>query len=120
MAVDRRVLKSISEWSMFKYLLVAYLIFFIIFSVIFGAVAIIAWLGLATYGINLQDLLGEFGVDLTIFGGGVVSLIILLIIGLIASVFFAVGGVLFVWLINVALKVTGGIELRFFEKELEK
>lgn len=113
MVVERKVLKSISEWSTFKYFLVSYLIFFIVFLIVFGVVGGIAWAGLTAYGIKVQDLLGRFGINLGILGEGIIGFLIFVVGGFVASLFFAVFGVLAVWLSNVALRIAGGIELRF-------
>ena len=123
MKVDRRVLKSISEFSMFKYVLVAYLIFFILYVIIFAIVGVIGWAVLATSGItfqdvlnsfmpgiNIEDMLGMIGLNL---GGGVLGIIIFIILGLVASVFAAALAALSTWIFNVVLRIVGGIELRF-------
>ena len=36
--------------------------------------------------------------------------------GLIASVFYAAFGTLMVWIVNVVLRISGGIELRFIDR----
>ncbi|MDZ7838381.1 MAG: hypothetical protein U5N58_10785 [Actinomycetota bacterium] len=45
MTVERKTLKSISELSIFKYLLVFYLIFFVIALIVTGIVFLFTWLG---------------------------------------------------------------------------
>ncbi|MBM3706237.1 MAG: hypothetical protein FJW66_06915 [Actinobacteria bacterium] len=127
MRVERRVLKSISEFSLFKYVLVAYLIFFILFVIIFAIVGLIGWAALATSGIafqdvlnslipgfNIEDMLGALGLGL---GGGILGIIIFIIIGLVASVFAAAFAALTTWIFNVVLRIVGGIELRFAPQE---
>lgn len=119
MKVERRVLKSISELSMFKYFLVSYLIFFILFVIIFAVAALFGWAILATSGLTFQDLLGNFfpGINMAGLigglGGGVLGMILSIIIGLVASVFAAAIAALVTWIFNVVLKIIGGIELRF-------
>lgn len=119
MKVERRVLKSISELSMFKYVLVSYLIFFILFVIIFAVAALLGWAMLATSGLTLQDLLGSFfpGVNMAGLigglGGGVLGTVLFVIMGLVASVFAAAMAALVAWIFNVVLKIVGGIELRF-------
>jgi Transmembrane domain of unknown function (DUF3566) len=118
--IDRKVLKSISELSSFKFLLVFYLIFFIISVVIMGIIALLAWLGLSSSGINLTDILHNFGISdfglLNLGGGTVLYVVVSIIGGLVASVFYAAFGTLMVWITNVILKISGGIELRFIER----
>jgi len=119
--IDRKVLRSVSELSSFKFLLVFYLIFFIISVVIMAIIALLAWLGLSSYGISLTDILQNFGISdfglLNLGGGTVLYVVVSIIGGLVASVFYAAFGTLMVWIINVILKISGGIELRFIERE---
>ncbi|HAJ94740.1 MAG TPA: hypothetical protein DCP02_00765 [Actinobacteria bacterium] len=119
--IDRKVLKSVSELSSFKFLLVFYLIFFIISVVIMAIIALLAWLGLSSSGINLADILQNFGISdfglLNLGGGTILYVVVSIIGGLVASVFYAAFGTLMVWIINVILKISGGIELRFIERE---
>jgi hypothetical protein len=125
MAVERRVLRSISELSMFKYLLIYYLIFFILSVIVMAIIGLIAWLGLSSFGIDINSMLASLGLgNINIsdfFGRGVVITIVITIIGgLVASVFYAAVGTLFVWIMNVVLKISGGIELRFLPGKEEK
>jgi len=119
--IDRKVLRSVSELSSFKFLLVFYLVFFIISAVIMGIIGLLAWLGLSSYGINMADILQNFGLSdfglLNLGGGSVLYVIVAIIGGLVASVFYAAFGTLMVWITNVILKISGGIELRFIERE---
>ena len=126
MVVERKVLRSVSELSMFKYLLVFYLIFFILSVIIMGIVALVGWLSLASSGITISDLLqyiglGNLGIPgITNFaGGGTLSIVLAIVGGLVASVFYAAFGTLVVWIMNVILKISGGIEVRFLEKKVE-
>ncbi len=119
MKVERKVLKSISELSMFKYVLVSYLLFFILFVIIFAIVALLGWALLATSGLKVQDLIGSFFPGINIagiiggLGGGVLGIVLSIIIGLVASVFAAALAAFTTWILNVVLKIVGGIELRF-------
>ncbi len=121
--IERKTVRSISELSSFKFLLIFYLIFFILSVIIMGIIALFAWAGLASFGINIPDILQSFGLGnfgLTNFGGGSVLYIVLSIVGgLILSVFYAAFGTLMVWIINVVLKISGGIELRFTDREVK-
>ena len=119
MKVERRVLKSISELSIFKYVLVSYLIFFILFVIIFAVTALLGWALLATSGLTVQDLIGSFfpGINMAGLigglGGGVLGTVLFIIIGMVASVFAAAIAAFVTWVLNVVLKIVGGIELRF-------
>ncbi len=119
--INRKVLKSIGELSSFKFLLVFYLVFFIISAIIMGLV----WLGLYFFGINIADMLqfnlqnfglSDFGL-LNLGGGSVLYAVVAIIVGLAASVFYAAFGTFMVWIVNVILRISGGIELRFIERE---
>ena len=123
MKVERRIVKSISEFSVFKFVLVAYLIFFILFVIIFAIIGLIGWALIASSGVafngcfkqpdsglNLSKMLAGLGVGL---GGGVLGMVLFVILGLVASVFAAAGAALVAWIVNVVLKIIGGIELRF-------
>ena len=126
--IERKVIRSISELSSFKFLLVFYLIFFILSVIIMGIVALLAWAGLSSFGVNVPDILNSFGLGnlgfanfgLGNIGGSSVLYIILGIVGgLIASVFYAAFGTLMVWIVNVILKISGGIELRITSREVK-
>jgi hypothetical protein len=123
MKVDRKVLRSISEFSSFKVVLVAYLIFFILYIIIFAIAGLIGWAFLASTGMTFNEVVASFmpgfdieqmlsgmGMDI---GGGLVSIIIFIIIGLVASVFVAALAAFTTWIFNVVMRITGGIELRF-------
>lgn len=123
MKVERRIVKSISEFSVFKFALVAYLIFFILFVVIFAIIGLIGWALIAASGtafkdvlnsiipgINLSQMLAGLGIGM---GGSVLGMVLFVILGLVASVFAAAGAAVVAWLVNVVLKMIGGIELRF-------
>lgn len=125
MAVERKVLRSISELSMFKYLLIFYLIFFILSVILMAVVGLIAWLGLSSSGIDINSMLASLGLEDTgisgfLGGGTVITIVISIVGGLFASVFYAAFGTLMVWIMNVVLRVSGGIELRFLPGKEEK
>ena len=126
MSVERRVLKSVSELSMFKYLLFFYLIFFILSVIVTVVIGLIAWVGLSSYGFDINSILessglGNTGLLFSFFGGGsVITIAILIIGGLIASVLYAGIGTVMVWIMNVVLKISGGIELRFLPEKEEQ
>lgn len=125
MAVERKVLRSISELSMFKYLLIFYLIFFILSVILMVAIGLITWLGLSSSGIDINSMLeslglGDTGISGFLGGGMVITIVISIVGGLIASVFYAAFGTLMVWIMNVVLRISGGIELRFLPGKEEK
>jgi len=126
MDVEKRVLRSISELSMFKYLLIFYLIFFVLSVIVMAVIGLIAWLGLSSFGIdNINSMLASLGLGniniSDLFGRGMVITIVISIVGgLIASVFYAAFGTLVVWIMNVILRISGGIELRFLPGKEEK
>jgi len=119
--VDRKVLKSVSEFSSFKFLLVFYLIFFIISAILMGIAALLTWLGLSSFGIGMADIMQYVGLGTyelpNLVGGTAIYVAGAIIGGLIASVLYAAVGTLMVWITNVILKISGGIELRFIERE---
>jgi len=116
MAIERKTLKSISEFSIFKYLLVFYLIFFILALIGMGIVFLFTWLGFAASGADLNGILQDAGINLNwIPGGGALSIVIFIVGGLIFSVFYAAIGTLTMWIVNIILKISGGIELRFLK-----
>lgn len=124
MDIERKVLKSVSELSMFKYLLVFYLIFFILNVIVMGILGLIAWLGLSSFGIDINNFLTIYGLgqfsDYYIMGSGILTIVIIILGGLFFSILYAAVGTLVVWIINVILKIVGGVELRFFAKKEKK
>ena len=126
MAVERKVLRSISELSMFKYLLIIYLIFFILSVIVMAIIGLIVWRGLSSFGIdNINSILASLGlgnINIPDFfsKGMIIGIVISIVGGLIASVFYAAVGTLVVWTMNVVLKISGGIELRFLPGKEEK
>jgi hypothetical protein len=120
-SINKKVLRSISELSSFKFLLIFYLVFFILWVIIIGIISLIAWFGFSSAGINITDLLRGYGPGnlglLRLEEGNILYIIIAIIGGLIASVFYAAAGTLMVWIVNIILRISGGIELRFVEKE---
>ncbi|MBN2072816.1 MAG: DUF3566 domain-containing protein [Actinobacteria bacterium] len=122
MAVERKVLRSVSELSMFKYLLIFYLIFFVVAVIIMAIIGLLTWLGFAVSGVSLNDIfgslgLGNYGRFLNFAGGGVMGIVLVVIAGLVASVLYAAVGTFAVWIMNIVLRISGGIELRFMERE---
>ena len=130
MKVERKALKSISEFSAFKFVLVSYLIFFILFVIIFTIIGLIGWAVLSASGVTLAQVLNSLVPGLNFeqiiagigigAGSSVLGIVLFIIVGLVASVFAAAIAALFVWIFNIVLKITGGIELRFAPEKFEK
>ncbi|MEA2015134.1 MAG: DUF3566 domain-containing protein [Actinomycetota bacterium] len=123
MDIERRVLKSVSELSMFKYLLFFYLIFFLLWIIVMVFVGLLTWFGLSSYGLDINNILQSFGMGNTnvlpgLLGGGTALAIVMVIVGgLLTAVFSAGVGTIMVWIMNVVLKMSGGIELRFLPEK---
>ena len=121
MAVQRRVLKSISEWSVFKYMLIAYIIFYVISFLFFIVIGLITLLGFSFSLFDFSNIFALVGIEapavLMGVGAGGLGLFIIIIAGLLFSVFIAAFGAVAVWILNVVLKISGGIELRFDVKQ---
>ena len=66
---------------------------------------------LQNLGFNINDYLGKVSNQL-----GVTAIAGIVVGGLAASVFYAAFGTLIVWIMNVILKISGGVELRFAER----
>ena len=116
MNIERKNLKSVSEFSAFKVLLITYLIFFILYVIFFGIIFMAGWAFgitdmLQNLGFNINDYLGEAGNRF-----GIIAIVGVIVGGLVASVFYAAFGTLIVWIMNVILKISGGVELRFAER----
>jgi len=123
--INRKVLKSVSELSSFKFLLVLYLVIFVIWIIVIAIIGLLAWMGLASSGVHITDILQNFGLgymgNMLPAGGSTLLYVISAIVGgLVASVIYAAFGTLMVWIGNVILRITGGIELRFIDREQAK
>ena len=128
--VTRRIVISISEWSVFKIIIIAYLIFFALGIVVFAIFSLLTWLGLEISGLSFANMLENMGfasmtqsfgvniTDMNLFAGGmgVTGIIIFIVVGLLFSVVYAAIVTFFTWILNVILKISGGIELRFIDK----
>ncbi len=123
--IQRKVIKSISEWSVFKVTIFTYLIFYalgVLFFSIFSLIVfgVIRPSGPNFNGMGAQGLPQLFGINIpgmNLFRGGLTTptIIILVLVGLLCSILFAGISVLYTWIFNVILKISGGIELRFIE-----
>lgn len=131
--IQRRVVKSISEFSVFKIALVAYLIIFILSVILMAIIALITWAGFAASGINFNNLTGNsnigsllslLGVNIpnlnVIFGtGSVVMLVVSIVGGLFFSIVFAAIATFWTWVFNVILKISGGVEVRYIDRTIK-
>ncbi|MCL5072322.1 MAG: DUF3566 domain-containing protein [Actinobacteria bacterium] len=130
--IQRRTIKSISEWSVFKIALVAYLIIFVLTVIVFGIIALITWAGFAASGINLNSLFASTGIGSLLSGfgvtlpnlnialgtGGVVGIVLFIVFGLLFSVVYAAVATFWTWIINVIIKISGGLEVRYIDKTI--
>jgi hypothetical protein len=124
--ISRRIISSISEWSVFKFVIIAYLIFFALGVVIFAVFFLLSWMGLEIPGTGFENTgitatMQSFGINMTninLFSGaaGVMGIIIFILVGLLFSVVFAAIVTFFAWIFNIILKISGGIELRFKDR----
>ena len=123
MDIERRVLKSVSELSMFKYFLFFYLIFFLLWIIALVFVGLLTWFGLSSYGLDVNNILQSLGMENTnvlmgSLGGGTAVAIVMVIVGGLVSVVVSAGvGTIMIWIMNVVLKMSGGIELRFLPEK---
>ena len=131
--IQRRVVKSISEFSAFKIALVAYLIIFILSVILMAIIALITWAGFAASGINLNNLLASsaIGQMLTVFGitlpnlnlvlgtGSIIGIVLFIVLGLLFSVVFAALAAFWTWIFNVILKISGGVEIRYIDRTIK-
>ena len=130
--IQRRVVKSISELSVFKIALIAYLIIFILTVILASIIALITWAGFQASGINLNNLLGNtplgqllpaFGVtipnlNLVLGTGSVIGIVLFIVLGLLFSIVFAAIATFWTWIFNVILKISGGVEIRYIDRTL--
>jgi len=130
--IQRRVIKSISEFSVFKIALIAYLIVFILSVILMAIIALITWAGFAASGINFNDILGNSGMGSMfsglglnipnlnfVFGtGSIVGIVLFIVFGLIFSVVFAAIATFWAWVFNVILKISGGVEVRYIDRTI--
>jgi hypothetical protein len=138
--IQRRVVKSISEFSVFKIALVSYLIIFIL-TVIFAAISalimqtILPILGnifnnfigasgagslLSLFGINIPNAssLGSAFGGIVTSGPAVIVIVGGIIGGLLFSVVFAAIAAFWTWIFNVVIKISGGIEIRYIDRTI--
>ena len=136
--IQRRVIKSISEFSVFKIALIVYLVVFVI-TVIFAALSalimqsVLPILGnsitsllqtsgigdlLTMFGINVPDIGAIIGSSGSIFSSGPVVIIVVALIigGLLFSVIFAAVAAFWTWIFNVIIRISGGIEIRYIDR----
>ncbi|MDZ7838380.1 MAG: hypothetical protein U5N58_10780 [Actinomycetota bacterium] len=66
----------------------------------------------------MNDMFANAGINLDwIPGGGAIGIVVFIVGGLIGSVIYAAIGTLTMWILNIILKISGGIELRFVERK---
>ena len=139
--IQRRVIKSISEFSVFKIALIVYLVVFVI-TVIFAALSalimqsVLPILGnsitslmqtsgigdlLPMFGIPVPDIGAIIGSSGSLFSSGPVVIIVVALIvgGLLFSVIFAAIAAFWTWIFNVIIKISGGIEVRYIDRTIK-
>jgi len=128
--IQRKTIRSISEWSVFKIALVAYLIIFILTVIVFGIIALTAWAGFKASGINLNNmfastmmgsLLSSFGITLpnlniALGTGSVIGIVLFIVFGLLFSVVYAAIAAFWTWIFNVIIRISGGLEVRYYDR----
>lgn len=131
--IQRRLVKSVSEFSVFKIALIAYLIIFILTVIFLAIISLITWAGFKASGINLNNILTDsslgqllpaFGIpvpnlNLILGAGGVIGIVLSIVLGLVFSVVFAAIAAFWTWIFNVVLKISGGIEIRYIDRTLK-
>jgi hypothetical protein len=131
--IQRRAVKSISEFSVFKIALVAYLIIFILTVILMAIIALITWAGLAASGINFNNLFASTGLgsilsslgvtlpnlNVALGTGSIVGIVLFIVFGLIFSVVFAAIATFWTWVFNVILKMSGGVEIRYIDRTIK-
>jgi len=111
---------------MFKYFLFFYLLFFILSVIVIAIAGLLAWLGLNSAGIDISGIFEILGIENTgilsgLFGGGMaITIIVAIVGGLVVSVVYAAVGTIMIWIMNIVLKMSGGIELRFLPEKKEQ
>ncbi|MCX6383709.1 MAG: DUF3566 domain-containing protein [Actinobacteria bacterium] len=131
---QRRVVKSISEFSVFKIALIVYLIIFILNVILAAIFAMIMRAVLPALINNLNNFIGTSGVGslLSVFGVNIPDIssvstvfgtnlsigfiVITIVAGLLFSVPFAAIAAFWAWIFNVIIKISGGIEVRYIDR----
>jgi hypothetical protein len=106
-------IRRVGAWSVFKFSIILYIIFFLI-TFVFCVVGylIVVGSGLAgAQGKQSGELLQIFGVS------GGVALVVLFFIGLFSSIFYAILNAVGALIYNIIAWMTGGIELSLEERE---
>jgi hypothetical protein len=131
--IQRRVVKSVSEFSIFKIALVAYLIIFILTVIVMAIIVLITWAGLAASGINFNNLFASTGMgsalsslgitlpnlNFALGTGSIIGIVLFIVFGLIFSVVFAAIATFWTWIFNVILKISGGVEVRYIDRTIK-
>jgi len=110
--MPRQSVKSIGVWSVFKFTLVYYLLFYLVVCVMFGVIYVAIML-FASAGASSKDQLNVFG---ALAGGGILGALIAFFAGLLASLFYAAISAIGAAIYNLIGLITGGIELNLIDK----
>ncbi len=109
----RTSIRRIGPWSVFKFSLVAYLVFFLIVFVFF-LVSYLIVVGSGVAGAQSEDvaeLFKAFGVS------GGVALVVIFFAGFFSCIFYAIFNSIGALIYNLIAWVTGGIELGLEERD---
>jgi hypothetical protein len=109
----RTSIRRVGPWSVFKFSLVSYLIFFLLVFVFF-LISYLIVVGSGFAGAQSQDVAELFKV----FGvSGGIALVIIFFAGILSCVFYAIFNSIGALIYNLIAWITGGIELGLEDKE---
>lgn len=108
----RQRVKSVGVWSVFKFTLVYYLLFYLSACLIIGLVYIVI-MAFASLGVAAKDQANVFG---AMAGGGILGAVIAFVCGLFASLLYAAVAAVGAAIYNLISLMTGGIELNLIDK----
>lgn len=110
--MTRQRVKSVGVWSVFKFCLVYYLLFFLLFCTFAG----IIYLVVALVGTMATPAKQQMSAISGFLGGGVVSIVIAFAVGLFSSIIYAAIAAIGAAIYNLIALISGGIELNLIEK----
>ncbi len=111
---DVVVVRSVGIKSMFKYFIISYLIFFSIITII-GVIAYLAEqkFSFIPAGLKFGEIIAGLHLGfLNYFNSQFATIIFFIIIGLAFSVVFGLIGMLIGWIMNISLRISGGIDVK--------
>lgn len=108
----RQAVKSIGVWSVFKFTLIYYLLFFLVFMIFTGLIFLV----FALFGTAMTEANKQVSTVTGMLGGGLVTFIIVFVVGLISSIFYAAVAAIGAAIYNLIALMSGGIELNLVER----